>query len=182
MSTIPTTTHPAVDAGPDHLQLFLQVQGRPDMHVVALAPDATMADLLAEVAPLLKAGGGLADLVLSLADAEHPLDVHRRLADVGIGRGQQIHIHHPVKVDVQVRFNGSSKHREFSPAATFDRIHTWATGPHGFSLSEVDASEHILQVAATGAQPEPSDHLGIVVARGTCSVLLDLVPKHRIEG
>ncbi len=176
--SLPTDTAQAVSL---HLDLFVQVQGRSDTLIVSVPLEARVMDLLAAIAARGLVPTGTGEVVLSLCDADDPVDHQRHLHEVGIGHHHQVHCHRRTRIEVVFRFAGQVREHTFASSATFRRLHSWATGPHGFRLSEVDASEHILQVASTGAQPEPTDHLGTVVG-SDCRLVLDLVPKHRIEG
>lgn len=173
----PTDSH----AENGDIELFLQVQGRPEISILRVTSAMTVTDLITSAMAQGLLESDARDLLISLSDHDEPLSKHQTLRHHGVRHHQHVHCHRCTRIAVTVRHNGAVKEREFPPATRFSRIHAWATGKQGFNLSEVDAAEHILQVTATGAQPAPTDHLGSVVTAG-CAVALDLVAKQRIEG
>lgn len=45
-----------------------------------------------------------------------------------------------------------------------------------------DIAEHVLQIAGSNEQPDVDTHIGTLTACQACSVIVDLVPAHRING
>lgn len=177
----PPSTQPEVDRSDADLELFLQVQGRSEISIIRFPESGTVSELIAAAAAAGILPTDTNDTMVSLPDEDEPLAKQATLRATGVRHHHHLHCHRCQRVTVSVRFNGAEKQHEFPAAAQFRRIHAWATGKHGFGLSEIDAAEHLLQVTASGAQPAPGDHLGSVVTTA-CSVSLDLVPKQRIEG
>ena len=117
-----------------------------------------------------------------IEDSEEVLDSTITFGAAGIGDRGHVHVNVCRKVAVGARFNGETKSREFPPSVPIHRVYEWATGEHGFKLSETDKAEHTFQICGGKVQPEPSDHVGSFVADDKCEVCFDLVPKHRFEG
>lgn len=169
---------------PEHIEVYVQAQGRPSMVLVRVAHDGSVRDLI-----IAAANAGLAvvvpgddALLVSVEDADEPLHVDVRLAAAGVRHRGRVHLHRTRKVAVTVHFNGRQLAREFPPAATIERVHEWATGRKGFGLDPLDAAEHALQVTGTANRPAEDAHLGTLLAAPSHAVAFDLVPKQRVEG
>ncbi len=113
-----------------------------------------------------------------LEEAEEPLPLEAILIDVGVTHRKRVHASRCRKVDVDVRYNGDMKSRDFSPAAAVASVYAWAAGPHGFDLPESQRPDHTLAIGEE--EPDPSDHVGSYAT--DCRVRFDLVPKQRFEG
>ena len=82
---------------------------------------------------------------------------------------------------IQVRFNGETEKRHFTPSATVERVKRWAAR-RAFHLSPRDAAEHVLQIKGTTTRPDRDVHVGTLTHGHSCAVAFDLVPSQRVEG
>ncbi|HAF08755.1 MAG TPA: hypothetical protein DCK98_01560 [Chloroflexi bacterium] len=142
------------------------------------APTLRQIDSGAHVRDLL---GGKADAHAWLQDAEDPLDPERTLAEAGIDDRKHVHVSRCRRVDVSVRYGGDTRSKEFSPAATINRVFDWATGTQGFSLTATEKAKHTLSICGQNTQPDRADHVGSY-ADHDCKACFDLAPKERFEG
>ncbi len=62
------------------------------------------------------------------------------------------------------------------------RVKSWAVSEHAFNLSEIDATEHALQICDSTIRPDEELHLGSFATFPVCTICFDLVPKKRVEG
>lgn len=163
------------------IEIFLQGEGIADITLVRVSAAGTVRDIItAGQAVGLRVDGG--QLLVFAEDADEPLQQNQSLQDAGIGQRSRVHVHRCRKIEVSVNFNAGLKTRSFPPSATMERVKRWATGPQGFELSHIDATEHVLQRCNTATRPDEDIHLGSLVQAGTCAVCFDLVPKLRVEG
>jgi hypothetical protein len=100
----------------------------------------------------------------------------------GITRRSRVHLHRCRQVAVTVNFNADQKAESFPAATTVARVMKWAVSKRGFNLSDVDATEHLLQICGSTDRPDEDVHIGTLVQAGACAVCFDLVPKQRVEG
>jgi hypothetical protein len=120
---------------------------------------------------------------LWLEGRDEPVTGDDSSAALGVDDKAHVFIGTCRKVDVMVRFNGQNKDHPFPPSATIAQVHKWATGPAGFDMPDVDAAEHVLQMANSDVQPEDTDHVGEHTDSDQgCAVTFDLLPKERFEG
>ena len=104
------------------------------------------------------------------------------LEAAGIRHRGRVHVHRCRKIQVAVNFNGVTESNHFSPATTVGKIKKWAVSKQVFNLSEIDASEHILQICGSNERPDEDTHLGSLVKFPDCKICFDLVAKVRVEG
>ena len=164
----------------DVIELFLQGEGIREVTLIRVPRAGTVRDILAAAA-----AAGLTtteDVAVSLEDADEPLELDASLVTVAVRHRCRVHAHRCRKVLVTVAFNGVDKQHAFPPATTIKRLKAWAVGKKGFDLSEVDATEHVLQLSGTADRPDEDVHIGALASRPQCSVSFDLVPKVRVEG
>jgi hypothetical protein len=166
----------------EQIEVFIQGEGSGTEVVVQIAPNAKVRDLAAEAARAGLVTAGDAAARVYLEDGEEVLAPGQTLDKAGIGANAHLHIHRCKKVDVRVNFNGRQVKREFPPSATLRRIKDWATGKQGFDMTDLDASEHALQLCERDARPEDDVHVGTLAEAGSCSVCFDLAAKVRVEG
>lgn len=164
------------------IELFIQGEGIKDIVLIEVLPTSTIGDLLKRV----KDDGIIKDdfenIMVYLEDEEHHIDSDKCLDDAGVHHRKHVHIHRCHKVEVTANFNGQAKSHSFSPSTTIKHVWKWATGPHGFNLTEVDATEHALQICGTNIRPDEDIHVGTLVMFPNCEISFDLVPKKRVEG
>tara|TARA_R110002072_G_scaffold265241_1_gene424142 strand:+ start:8529 stop:9023 length:495 start_codon:yes stop_codon:yes gene_type:complete len=162
------------------IEVFVQGEGLVDTIIVRVDDAGAVHDLV--TAAHRKGLDSCSKSAVFLEDSDEPIRACARLEEVGIGHRERIHIHRCKKVKVTVNFNGRQIDRKFPPGATVKRLKRWATGPKGFELTKLDASEHALQICGSPDRPDEDQHVGCLTARSGCSVCFDLVPKQRVEG
>ncbi|OYX47053.1 MAG: hypothetical protein B7Y90_13880 [Alphaproteobacteria bacterium 32-64-14] len=153
------------------LKLFLQFEGHRAVEVVLLGSDAIARDVIKAAAAL-----GLADspdIVVFHGDHPDPLDPGKPLHDQGVKDKDRVHVHRCKKIQVSVTFASFRKQHPFSPAATVEAVKRWFV--HEIKMSEIDATEHVLQIAGTSERPEPDVQIGSLTSR-ECALNLTLVP------
>ena len=166
----------------EKIELFVQGEGIKDIVLVEVATVGTVRDILVA---LKAAGHGLGheeQVAVFLEEEENPIDLDQPLHQAGVHHRKHVHIHRCHHIEVTVNFKERSEKRQFSPSATIKRVKKWATGPQGFKMSELDASEHALQICGTSTRPDEDTHVGSLVSHPSCTVCFDLVPKKRVEG
>lgn len=94
--------------------------------------------------------------------------------------GLRVHVGRCKKVEVTVRYFGKSKTRKFVPSARIKRVKNWATKV--FEVPAAEAARHSLRLPDTTEELAADVHVGTLVLKGTCGVVLDLVPSDRING
>ena len=166
----------------EKIELFVQGEGIKDIVLIQVDAAGTVGDIVLAV----KAGGleleNEEPVAVYLEEDEDPADLSQPLHRAGIHNRSNVHINRCRHVSVTVNFNGQSVTNEFPPSATIKRIKKWATGQHGFNMSELDASEHALQLCGTSSRPDEDAHVGNLISYPNCNVSFDLVPKKRVEG
>ncbi len=164
-----------------NIEIFLQGEGK-GAQVVAVPEDGTVSDLLAaaSAAGFQTKGNGGTDAVVLLEDADEELDLDAPLRTAGVGHYAHVHIHRSRRIDVTVTYNGMPKSHRFGPGVRVGRVHAWATD--AFKLSDVDATEHALQICGTATRPDEDVHIGTLASYPAGTVCFDLVPKKRVEG
>lgn len=166
----------------EKIELFVQGEGIKDVVLIKLDATETVGDIVLA----LKAGGlefeNEEQVAVYLEEDEDPADLSQSLHHAGIHNRSNIHINRCRHVSVTVNFNGQSSTDEFPPSATIKRIKKWATGQRGFDMSDLDASEHALQLCGTSSRPDEDAHVGDFASYPNCNVSFDLVPKKRVEG
>lgn len=122
---------------------------------------------------------GITDAAAWLEDAEAQLDATSLVAKA-IGDKGHVHITRCRRIEVTINFNGKSKSRRFSPAATIARVRRWAVGDEGFDLPQKERPKHEVGVSGTGVIADRNDHVGTLAI--DCELSLDLAPKDRFQG
>jgi hypothetical protein len=156
-------------AGPERsvVEIFLVV-GR-ETRLIEIAEGARVEELIVDLEPGHR---------VWLEGAEEPLELEAILIEVGIKHRTRVHASRCRRVDIGVRYNGETKHREFPPAATITAVFEWAVGPHGFNIPEGDRADLTLKLGKD--EPDRSDHVGSWAT--DCGVTFDLAPIERFEG
>jgi hypothetical protein len=156
------------------MEVYVHSAGHEDPEVVQVAGTTTARELVQD--PV----GGTS---IWIEDSDEPLSLEVTLDVAGLQNRGHIHRGNCHQVEVSVRFNGVTKSRPFSPANTVVKVLKWATGEKGFDLSAIEAAKHTLAVPGSDHPLDPRTHVGSLVSPGgSCSVLLDLLPKVRFEG
>ena len=159
------------------LEVFVQGEGISKIILTKVPRDGKVRDLL--TAQGMSAGVGDTPVIF-LEDGEEPLNLDSSLSAAGIKSRSRIHIHHCRRVEVSVNYVGRTETRPFSPAITIHRVKQWAV--RIFGLTELDATEHVLQICGSFDRPTEDTHIGSLVTGSNCMLCFDLIPKQRIEG
>lgn len=128
------------------IELFVQGEGIKDIVMIEVPVEGSIRDILLAVKASGHSFEDEAQIAVFLEEEEHSFDLDQSLDEAGIHHRKSIHLHRCHHVEVSVNFNGQAKQEEFPPSATIKRVKKWATGPQGFDLSDLDASEHALHV------------------------------------
>jgi hypothetical protein len=113
-------------------------------------------------------------------DEHAPVDVGLTIEVLELKRHRHVHIHKCRHIAVEVNFNGATKRRRFSPAATIGVVTQWARKK--FHLDPAAAAEYVLQLCNSTKQPRSGEHLGELVELPKCSICLDLVKEITPQG
>ena len=158
-------------------QLFLQFEGDRRVELLTFADDV---DTEAVRSAAVKLGfADLANALIFAEDIDDALEDGRPLRDQKIGHKHRLHLHRCREIKVTLNFVDVTKHHFFRPAATVDRVKRWFVKK--IDMSDVDATEHVLQITGTTDRPDPDTHIGSLVS-GRCALDFSLVPLKRIEG
>lgn len=163
------------------MELFLQGEGIPEVVLVKVPSQGTVQDIV-NAAAARGLAGSTADVVVLLEDADEPIPLSATLSAAGLQPRARVHVHHCHQVVASVNFNSDTKTKHFPPSATMARVKKWAVSKQGFNLSDIDATEHVLQVCGSSARPDEDAQLGTLTNGATCAVCFDLVPAQRVEG
>ena len=163
------------------MEVFLQGEGLKDIVLVQVPRDGNVGDLIeaAKERGLLLGDDKTPSLVF-IEEGEDELNLNESLKESGIRHRSHIHIHRCRKIKVLVNFNGQQESREFPPSATVGRVKKWAVKV--FNMSDVDATEHVLQITGSDERPDEDIHIGTLVTCPNDQLSFDLVPKIRVEG
>lgn len=164
-------------------EIFVQGEGLKKIELVRVEKSSTVRSLLEATAAkglVIKDEGEKPGIFLENSDEE--LDADSSLEKAGIHHRSRVHVHRCRKVHVTVNFKEKQAERDFPPSTTIHHVKKWAVSEAVFNLSEVDASEHILQICGSNDRPDEDVHLGTLVTFPNCKVCFDLVAKMRVEG
>jgi len=157
------------------MRLYVHRPGSSEIEVVEDAPtDRPLGEVLVEVVE--------GDFVF-VDDAGEPVDLQVTLVEiVEVGPRHHHHVHHhPCRsISVSVNYNGRLVDVGSRPNTTVEAVLTNAIS--AFGIDPVTGADLVLRVPGTDADLPASRHIGSLVARGTCSVTLNLVPGHREQG
>jgi hypothetical protein len=115
-----------------------------------------------------------------LENSDEPLDTNETLINAGIKKHSRLHVHVCHRIKVTVNYQNKTETHPFAPSTTIGVVKKWADKK--FGLSDVDATEHALQLCNSVERPSVDVHLGSLVTTTDCAICFDLVPKQRIEG
>lgn len=168
------------------IEFFLHGKGKLPETLTALENE-TLRDVLARFDALPADAEvvfvGEADDALHKPDAEEdeqaaaPLD--HTLRALQVAKLRHIHTRAALRIEVTIRFNGKSKKRRFSPAATVATVLTWAK--RVFHIDLVGGADLVLALRPTGEQPRPDQHLG-ELRPGALEFEFDLVREQTPQG
>lgn len=162
---------------PKPIQIYVQVEGSPQMQLVEVPSNARLQEVLAAIAA--KGIPVADDAVLFLEDEENELPRSARLNELGIGHRRRLHCHRCHKIRVSVTYNVTES-RAFPPSTTIDRLKQWAE--KSFEKAGYDVTEMALQLAGTAEQPEGEVHLGTLVRHPQCEVAFNFTGKPLVQG
>jgi hypothetical protein len=151
----------------EELELFVHSQGAKPR--VIKAPTG---DVLRDVLIRFETEDGV--------DKHAPVDVTLTVEVLELKRHRHIHVHKCRHVAVEVNFNGKTKRRRFSPAATVGVVAHWARKK--FHLDAAAAAEYVLQLCNSLDRPRPATHLGELTQPPKCAVCFDLVKEVTPQG
>lgn len=120
------------------------------------------------------------EVILFMEDEDDPVDNSDTIKKHPHHNCAKIHLHRCRQIEVTVTFNGEKLLHRFSPSITIARVKQWATTKLG--MSNVEASEHVLQISGTQNRPTAGTHIGSLTAKPCCQLSFDLVPDQRING
>jgi len=148
------------------------------------SPEGVVRELIVQesdtVAAVLVQLGAENEAMLWVEETEDPLDPNVTILEAGIVDFTHLHHGRCRKVEVSVRFGGESKSREFSPAATVQRIFEWSVGEHGYDLPRDQRPKHTLGLCGSESEADRRAHVGSLAT--DCRVCFDLAPKTRYQG
>lgn len=168
----------------DSLEIFLHGRGAPQ--VVAARGDETLREVLVRESALpadaefVFVGLALDDCEGVEEDTHAPADLHRTLIELGIVIRGHVHTRATHRVHVTVFFNGDHKSHRFSPAATIERVTTWAK--RKFNIDAHGGADLVLAIKPSGVQPRADEHLGELLERGNHALEFDLVREVTPQG
>lgn len=154
------------------MELFTHSPGDENPEIVELEPTALVRELLVD-------GDGAGRVWIQDVDEEVDLDATLKVA--GIQHHHHIHRGRCRRVEVVVRFNGNHE-RTFGPGTTIKIVERWAFGPEVANLSPEQAAKHVLAEPGADHFLDAGVHVGSLVKPGSCTVVLDLLPRSRFEG
>lgn len=169
-------------------KIFVQSEGKREIRVVEVSPNATVRDLVeaahAQGVALQNGGGhgGSNAVDVYTEDSDKRLPTGATLEEAGLGNNSSVHLSRCTRVTVTVQYNGQDRSEKFGPGVPMHRVKEWAVGKKGFNLNPVDAAEHVLQLTGTSDRPDEDVHIGSLVVASGCKVEFDLVAKVRVEG
>ena len=168
--------------GKDYIELFIQCEGILKITLVSVHLKDTVADII-KVAQEhgLSAPEG-SEVFVFVENTDAPLALDAKIDEVGLIPRRRVHVHRCRRVEVTVNFNADQLKGFFPPSATVAWVKKWAVGKDGFGLSDLDATEHLLQVCHSTDRPDEDVHIGTLVKFLDGAICFDLVAKQRVEG
>lgn len=164
----------------NEIEIFVQGEGIEQIKLVNVPRSGTVRSILEAVWEQEYPRDKENQLVVLIEDEEDDLDLDQPLDKAGIRQRSRVHVHRCRRAEVRINFNASQHERKFPTSATVGRVKTWAVKV--FSLDEVDAAEHVLQICGQTDRPDQDIHMGTLVRYPDCAICFDLVPIQRIEG
>ena len=154
------------------MELFTHSPGNEHPEIVEIEPTALVRELLVD---------GDGDGRVWIQDVDEEVDLDTTLKAAGIRHHHHIHRGHCHRVEVVVRFNGNHEHT-YGPGTTIKIVEKWAFGPEVANLSPEQAAKHVLAEPGADHFLDAGVHIGSLVKPGSCTVVLDLLPRSRFEG
>lgn len=165
-------------------RLLIQSPLLTSMTLAEVADNATLADARRAALAAIPEAQRTKDLEVTFErnddDDIDGVDDEERDAKIVVIDGLRVHVGRCKKVEVTVRYFGKPKTRKFVPSARIKRVKNWATKV--FEVPAAEAARHSLRLPDTTEELAADVHVGTLVLKGTCGVVLDLVPSDRING
>lgn len=155
------------------IRVYIHDEGRHD-------PDSVDTKMAAEIGVALEVNGDGERFVL-IEDEDEAIDLALTFDAAGIGDRKHVFRGKRKRVTATILYNGERRRHEFSSSTRVKRVFRWATGEHGFHLSDADAAEHTLALP-DNTIPASDVHIGSLDDVTPGHVELRLIPKHRYEG
>ena len=155
------------------MEVYRHSEGKRRPELIEIEATALVRELL-----IVKDG----DDQIWIEEQEEAVDLDITLEAAGIHHRHHVHHGRCRTVDVQVRFNGERRARDFRQIATIRQVFDWATGPEAYNLTPEQKAKHVLALPGADHFLDWNVRVGSLVTAGTCEVVLDLLPKERFEG
>ncbi len=165
-----------------YIEIFIQGEGIPKITLVRVHLKDTVADLIKVAREHGLSTPEGSEVFVFVENTDTPLALDAKIDEVGLISRSRVHIHCCKRVEVTVNFNADQLKSFFPPSATVAWIKKWAVGKDGFGMSDVDATEHLLQVCHSTDRPDEDMHIGTLVKASDSAICFDLVAKQRVEG
>ena len=162
---LPTEPEPG-----EAIRVYLHREGSEDPEVVEVPPGGVVSDLLATAMATTEQSAER----IWLEDCDEPLDSDSSLADAGVVHRSHVNRSRCNSVKANVRYNGKTLEREFSPSSRMRRVLDWAAGSAGFEIPEGQRPKLRLWVRGAKDPLEDSVHIGSLVLESRCVVALEL--------
>ena len=166
----------------DEIELFIQGEGIPKITLVKMNPNDTVADLIKIAREHGLSTPEEAEICVFVEDTDNPLALDGKIEEVGLTSRSRVHIHRCLRLEVVVNFNKDQRKSFFPPSATIASVKKWTVGKEGFGMSDIDATEHLLQVCGSTVRPDEDAHIGNLTKGVDWAICFDLVAKKRVEG
>lgn len=160
-------------------RVYVQSEFFSDVKLVEVTDDTTIEDLKKTCLSLLPSEAHGTDLHFFVEDEDEETGA-THVKHLKKPHGVRVHLHRCKEIAVTVRFAGQAVQHEFRPATTIGRIRQWAGQKLGMQSNDI--AEHVIQLVGSNTQPDIDVHIGTLAKCPVCSVELDLVPAHRING
>ena len=164
------------------IELFIQGEGIPKITLVKVNPSDTVADLIKVAREHGLSTPGDAEICVFVEDTDDPLAWDGKIEELGLTSRTRVHIHRCQRVEIVVNFNKDQRKGFFPPSATIASVKKWAVGKEGFGMSNIDATEHLLQLCGSKTRPDEDVHIGTLTKGEAWVICFDLVAKQRVEG
>jgi len=166
----------------DYIELFIQGEGVSKITLVRVHIKDTVADIIKVALEHGLSTPEGSEVFVLVENTDAPLVLDAKIDEVGLIPRSRVHIHRCRRVEVTVNFNADQLKGFFPPSATVAWVKKWAVGKDGFGLSDLDATEHLLQVCHSTDRPDEDVHIGTLVKVLAGAICFDLVAKQRVEG
>jgi len=161
-------------------RIYVQSEFFTDTKLIQVEDGASIEDLKKASLELLPPEAHEMEINLFAEDDDDEHEDGKKVEHLKTPHGTRVHLHRCKNIDVTVRFAGQTIDHKFRPSTTIGRIRLWAGKKLG--MQPDDIAEHVLQVVGSNEQPDVDVHVGTLTNHPSCSVELDLVPSHRING